>query len=222
MSYTLDTKQAKAADNIASSIRESGKYIGTITRAEALVSESGTKGIGLSFKADDGATADYLDLYTHRSNGEALSSLKTVNAFLACLKLRTINEGPITFERWDKTAGQRIKVQEKGYPELMGKRIGLLLRKFLDTKQDGTDRDGVEIFGVFQADTELTASEVLDQRTKPERLTRMVEALAARPIYDKRKKSGSGGGSQQHPHSTTTRQAATSTGFDNMDDDIPF
>lgn len=221
MSYTLDTKQAKAADNIAASIRESGKYIGTITRAEALVSESGTKGIGLSFKADDGAAADYLDLYTHRANGEALSSLKTVNALLACLKLRTINEGPISFERWDKTAGQRVKVNGKGYPELMGKRIGLLLRKFLDTKQDGTDRDGVEIFGVFQADTELTASEVLDQKTKPERLPKMVDALAARPVYDKRKKVG-GNGASQHPQSTTTRQSAPSTGFADMDDDIPF
>jgi nitrogen fixation protein FixH len=99
----------------------------------------------------------------------------------------------------------------------MNKRIGLLLRKFIDTKQDGSDRDGVEIFGVFQAETELTASEVLDRQTKPERLTKMVDALMARPVYDKRKKS-----QPAHPQSTTTRQAAPATGFDDMDDDIPF
>lgn len=218
MSYTLDTKLAKTADNITASIRESGKYIGTITRAEALVSEQGTKGIGLSFKSEDGASADYLDLYTHRANGEALSSLKTVNAILACIRLRTINEGSVTFESWDRQAGQRVKVTKQGYPDLMGKRIGLLLRKFLDSKQDGSDRDGVEIFGVFEAGTELTASEILDQKTKPERLTKMVEALAARPVYDKRKKPSGA----QHPQSTTTRQPASSTGFDDMDDDIPF
>lgn len=220
MSYSLDANQAKQADNISSSIRESGKFIGIITRAEALTSQNGTKGIGLSFKADDGASADYLDLYTHGNDGKELPSLKAVNAILACLKLRTINEGPVSFERWDKQAGQRAKVTKSGYPDLMNKRIGLLLRKFIDTKQDGSDRDGVEIFGVFQAETELTASEVLDRQTKPERLTKMVDALMARPVYDKRKKAGSGG--SQHPQSTTTRQAAPSTGFDDMDDDIPF
>lgn len=219
MSYSLNTASAKSADALGSSIRESGKYIGTITRAEALLSTSGTKGIGLSFKADDGASADYLDLYTHSSDGKELPSLKAVNALLACLKLRQINEGPITFEKWDKNSKQRVKTNGKGYPDLMGKRVGLLLRKFLDVNTNtGDDREGVEIFGIFQADTELTASEVLDQKTQPERLSKMVEALMARPVNDKRKRAAPA----SHPQSTTTRQPSTGTGFDDMDDDIPF
>ncbi|MGK3946781.1 hypothetical protein ABK046_51510, partial [Streptomyces caeruleatus] len=68
MSYTLDATQAKAADSISSSIRETGKYVGVLTRAEAVTSTKGTKGLGLSFKSDDGSTADYLDLYTHRAD----------------------------------------------------------------------------------------------------------------------------------------------------------
>ena len=211
MSYTLDTNAAKAADNFASSIRESGKYIGTITRAEDLLSANGTKGIGLSFKSEDGATADYLDLYTHKADGEALSSLKTVNAIMACLKLRGIAEGPISFEKWDASTKQRVRINGKGYPELMNKKVGLLLRKFIDSKQDGSDRDGVEIFGVFQADTELTATEVLNQATKPERLSKMLDALIARPVYDKRKKA------------TSTAKASSSAGEDwTQDQDIPF
>lgn len=213
MSYTLDTTQAKAADNLASSIRESGKYIGTITRAEAIVSKNGTKGLGLSFKADDGATADYLDLYTHKSTGETLSSFKTVNAILACLKLRSINEGPINFEKWNKESKQRERVNGKGYPELMGKRIGFLLRKEIEEDDFGQPRDRVAIFGVFQADTELTASEILDQKTKPERLSKMVDALTARPVYDKRK----GGASQP-----AARQSAPAGDNWADNDDIPF
>jgi len=210
--YTLDTKQAKAADSISSSIRETGKYIGTITRAEAIVSTRGTKGLGLSFKADDGATADYLDLYTHKSDGEALSSLKTVNAILACLKVREVKEGPINFEKYDKETKARAKFQGRGYPELMGKRIGFLLRKEIETDDQGKDRDRVGIFAVFQHDTELTATEVLDQKTKPERLEKMLDALMTRPVYDKRKTATS-----------QARTASHSTGDDwTQDQDIPF
>lgn len=211
MSYTLDTKQAIAADSISSSIRETGKYVGTITRAEAITSTRGTKGLGLSFKADDGSTADYLDLYTHKADGEALSSLKTVNAILACCKLRGINEGPIHFEKWDKNTKQRIKVNGQGYPELMGKRIGLLLRKEMETDDNGQDRDRVAIFAVFQHDTELTATEVLGQKTKPERLEKMLDALMLKPVYDKRKAAAQ------------THRASQSTGDDwTQDQDIPF
>lgn len=36
--------------------------------------------------------------------------------------------------------------------------------------------------GVFQAKTELTASEILDKKTKPEQLERMVAGLRHRPL----------------------------------------
>lgn len=211
MSYTLDTKQAKAADSISSSIRETGKYIGTFTRAEAITSKNGTKGIGLSFKADDGSTADYLDLYTHKADGDALSSLKTVNAILAVLKLRGINEGQIQFEKWDKTSKSRVKTTGPGYPELMGKRIGFLLRKELETDDQGQDRERIAIFAVFQPETELTATEVLDQKTKPERLEKMLDALMAKPVYDKRKSASQSARSNHAPSEDWTQ-----------DQDIPF
>lgn len=215
MSYTLDASQAKAADSISSSIRESGKFIGIITRAEAIVSNNGTKGLGLSFKSDTGASADYLDLYTHKSDGTALSSLKTVNAIMACLKLRGISEGQIHFEKWNKDAKERQKVSGKGYPELMGKRIGFLLRKELETDQHGQDRERMSIFGVFQADTELTASEILSQQTKPERLAQMAEALSARPVNDRRALKVDGA---KQSHSAANDNA----GSDWADQDIPF
>lgn len=215
MSYTLDTTQAKAADSLGSSIRDTGKYIGTITRAEALTSTQGSRGLGLSFKAADGATADYLDLWTHNKDGEPLSSLKTVNAILACLKLRGITEGPIAFEKWNKDKKVRETVQGKGYHELMGKRVGFLLRKELETDNKGEDRERLGIFAVFQADTELTASEVLGQQTKPERLGKMFDALMARPVYDKRKAAGS----STRPASGTSLSDA---GDWTQDSDIPF
>jgi len=214
MGYSLDAKQARQADQHSATIKEAGKYIGTITRAEAIKSQNGVTGMGISFASDDGATANYLDQWTHRENGEALFSLKTVNAILAVLQLREVKEGEIVFEKYDKETAQRVKVKAKGYPDIQGKRIGFLLRQTIETNsKTGADREGVEIYGVFQADTELTASEVLDQKTKPEKLPKMLDALIARPVNDRRKKS------------TTAKPASsapTGGGFDDMDDDIPF
>lgn len=183
----LDATLAKAADNIASGIKESGKYIGVITRAEKLVSTKGTEGLGLSFKADNGQTADYLDLYHTNKDGEKLPGLKTVNAILCCAKVQEAGEGPVKVEKWDSAARARVVCTVPGYPALMGKRIGFLLQKVLETDQDGKDREKVQVFGVFNAETELTASEMYAKATKPERLASMLDALMARPVRDNRK-----------------------------------
>lgn len=218
MSYDLDTSSARSADNINASIRESGKYIGTITRAEALLSEKGTRGLGLSFKAKDGASADYLDIYTHKANGEELMGVRTVNAILACLQMRGIKDGTIKCEKWDTTTKRRETVEVNGYPDLMGKEIGFLLQKTLETNnKTDADVERLSIFAVFSAKTELVASEILDKKANPERLTKMVEALAARPVRDNRKR-----GSQSPAGRGGTERGTTGAGFDDMDDDIPF
>jgi hypothetical protein len=64
------------------------------------------------------------------------------------------------------------------------------------------------IAGIFQADTEFTASEILDQKTQPEQLEKLVARLRHRPIKGAK----------------TSQPAASkpSRGFDDMDDDIPF
>jgi len=184
----LDVNSAKSADNINAQIRESGKYIGTITRAEMLISSKGTMGLGLSFKTDDGSTANYLDLYTINANGEDLPSAKTANAIMACLKLREAKNSEITVEKYNSETKLTEYVKVQGYPELMNKRIGFLLQKEL-TVYEGKDQERLNIFGVFQADTELTASEILEKKTSPEKLPKMLEQLMIRPIRDSRNKS---------------------------------
>jgi len=216
----LNATLAQAADNIASGIKETGKYVGVITRAEKLVSkDKGTQGLGLSFKADNGQTADYLDIYHTKGDGEPLSGLKTVNAILCCTKTAEAADGPIKIEKWDSKAGARVPTTVPGYPALMGKRVGFLLQKTLEAGNDGKDRDRVQIFAVFNAETELTASEMYAKKTSPERLGNMLDALMARPVRDNRK---------------TTKTRPKSSGFDDGgadrfddmppagDDDAPF
>ena len=203
----LDTTQAAAADNITAQISEPGKYIGTITRAEKLVSkDKGTMGLGLSFKADNGQTAEYLDLYHTKGTGEALSGLKTVNAVMCCAKVKQAEEGAVQVEKWDSTAGARRKMNVTGYPALMYKRIGLLLRKTLETDNKGKDRERLEIFGVFDPETEMTASEILSRATEPQKLAAMLDVLIARGVIDKR--------TSRAP----VRQPQQSAGIDRFDD----
>lgn len=211
MSLKLNSQLARAADEIAAGIRESGKYVGIITRAEKLEAGTGTVGLGLSFKADSGQTADYLDLYHTKGDGETLSGLKTVNAILCCTKVSEATEGPIQCEKWQD--GGRRRVTVTGYPALMGKRVGFLLQQVLETDNNGKDREKVQIFAVFNAETELTASEMYDKKTKPERLANMLDALLARPVRDNRK------GGKAKP---AGRSAADDYSSMLPDDDAPF
>lgn len=205
----LDAKSASSADNVSTSIRDAGKYIGEFTRAEKLLSQNGTQGLGLSFKSDDGQTADYLDLYTINAAGDELPSAKTVNAILACMSVREADEAAIKFEKWDKSANARVQVEANGYPALMKKKIGLLLQKEVYFDQKGEERERVIIYGVFNASSELTASEILAKKTTPEKLPKILEALMARPVKDARK-------------GKAVVKTGSLSASDDTDPDIPF
>lgn len=213
MSLNLDANSARDADRVNQSIKESGKYVGVITRAEKLLSEKQTQGFGLSFKTDTGETAMFLDLYTVNSKGENLPSMATVQAILCCTRTKTADEGTITFEKWDKTAKQMAKTNANGYPALMGKRIGLLLQRELsdNIKDASKPNDRVVVYGVFEADSELTASEILDKKTQPEKVGKMYQSLMAKPINDRRTNKAA-----------ASHSSAPAGNFDDFEDDIPF
>lgn len=212
MSLKFDPNQAKQADRISAAITQSGKYIGTIERAEKLLSLHETQGVGLSFKTSDGSTSDYLDLYTVKADGTELPSLKTLNAIMCVLKLREASEGKITVEKYSKETKSREQFTVDGYPALMNKRIGLLLQKELSTnKNTGADVERMNICGVFDPETGLTASEILDRKTQPEKLAKMEQWLAANPVRDSRKRLAAAS------HNTTPAIDAM-----DLNDDIPF
>lgn len=137
-------------------------------------------------------------------------------AMIACTALRELSDGSISCEKWSRSSGQREQVTVPGAPELMGKRIGLLLQEECGT-YEGKETHKMLIFGVFSAASELTASEILDKKTTPAKLSKMVEALMARPVRDNRKKGASQGQGQ------TGRQSsgAADDPFGDMDD-VPF
>ncbi len=187
-SLSFNADSARRADRQSNVIKETGKYVGTITRAERLESKKGTRGVGFSFKTDDGATASYLDIYTHRANGEELFGADLVQSVLCCAKVSDAAEGPIKFERWSNEDRAMVECTSPGYPALMGKKIGFVLQRTLETRDDtGEDSDKMVLVRVFQPGTNLTSSEILDGKTKGEKLEKF---LAWRPaVNDKRKKT---------------------------------
>lgn len=215
MGLTLRSDDARKADNFSSVIKETGKYIGVITRAERLLSERNTEGVGFSFKTDDGASANYLDVYTAKSDGSLLRGHSIVQAIMCCTRTKTAEDGKINFQRWDSNTRQMVQATADGYPALMGKRIGFVLQKELATHSiTGEDNERLNIVAVFEASTGLTASEILDQKTKPEKLENIVRMVMANPVRDTRKRNG---GTQRQSHPNQPGNEAPP-----FDDDIPF
>lgn len=205
--YDLDPNTARKADQTGNRINEIGKYVGTFSQAEDLTASSGTKGVGLRFESN-GQNAN-LSLYTKKTDGTELMGLQSLMAIMTCLRLRNIKPVPGSVKRWDNDAKEEVTKEAKVFPDLCGKSIGLLLETEDYPKNDGGTGTRMVIAGIFQADTELTAGEILDKKTKPEQLAKMVERLRHRPAKAAKGRSAP---AAQKP----------SSGFDDMDDDIPF
>lgn len=214
MGLSLNAADAKKADNFSSIIRDSGKYIGTITRAEKLLSKNKVEGLGLSIKTDDGASASYLDIYTVKPDGTKLQGYNLVQAILCCARVRSADDGQITFEKWDNNERRMVQMTGAGYPALMGKRIGLILQKELSTNTNtGEDTERLNIVGVFEAGTNLMSSEILDGKTKAEKIDFALKMIERTPVRDRRQKS--------RP-APTSSQTAGGVSNDDFDDSIPF
>lgn len=184
MSYQFNPESARSGDNTSSRITESGAYTGIFTRAESVVSEKGTAGIEFTFEATDKRSADFLTLWTINAEGKEIYGHKQLMALMACLKLRAITEKEAMVEKFIN--GQRGKVKAKVYPELMGRPIGVLLQREPYEKRDGSTGNKFNLYGFFDPASRLTATEILDRATKPERLDKMIASLKDKPMQARR------------------------------------
>lgn len=162
ITYELNPNGARAA-TISSRIVEKGAYAGRFTLAQAITARSGSQGIEFSFKADSGATADYLTLWTHNADGRELYGRKVLDAILTCLKVRKIAAVSRPIQR-RTTGGGTETVKAEVFPELMDKPVGLFLVSEEYEKNDGSLGSKMVIVLPFEPSSRKTASEILDQR----------------------------------------------------------
>lgn len=210
--YTLDKKSAMQADQVGKWLTETGKYAGTILCAEDIQAQTGTRGVALTLRADDGRETRQF-IYTSKSSGEKLSGFDQIMALMACLKLRDIKPAPAKVKRWDNDAKQEYTEDGQIFPELTNKRIGFLLQKTEEESRrtPGTTAWTAKVVAFFDAASELMASEILEGKKTPEALGRRVAQLADRPM-------------RKRPDASSSRNAYSErdNGGGFPDDDIPF
>ena len=181
MDYTLDASAAKQADQLFSKIDQKGRYLGTITRAEQVVSKKGSKGIDLSFKTETGATADYLSIWTHNGEGKQLQGFNLLMAIMTCLRVKGLKAELGEVEKYDQDTKQRVKAQVLLFKELMHKPVGFLIHMEEYEKSAGGTAWKPAISAPFDKDG-FTASEILAQAKVAETLDKMASALRDRPL----------------------------------------
>ena len=216
--YTLDAQAARHADTAGATIKEIGKYVGEFVQAKDVVTKKGGRGIEFIFKSQGGQKAN-LAIYTTGANGDRYQGYDALMAIMTCLQLRGIKPAPGKVTRYDFDSKKEVQEDGTVFPDLH-KPIGVLLETEDYEKKDGSIGTRMVLKNVFQPSTELTASEILDKKTQPELLAKMVEGLRHRPIKGARQPAprqddGFGGPPAGHP---------ASSGFDGLDDgsDIPF
>lgn len=211
------TQAARKSDAGGGAIKEMGKYVGAFTQAKNVTTRKGGKGIEFKFKSDTGQTAN-IAIYTVSATGEQYQGYEALMAIMACMGLRNINPVDGIATKYDFDQRKDVEEEASIFPELC-KPIGVLLETEDYEKQNGDTATRIVLKGVFRAADELTASEILDRKTQPEQLSRMVTALRHRPLKH-------APATQYQPQESNQAQRtapAAASGLDDFDsDDIPF
>ena len=169
--YDLNTAAAKEANSGGKRITEPGVYVGRFYAAWAETNDKGTESVGLFFQSEGGQEAGPLMLYTHNGKGEELPSFKTLNALMACLKVRKLEAktGKVSFYDFDSRSD--VLREKETYPALVGKRVGIVLQGE-EQEYQGELKKRLQLVASFCADTRRMAGEILEQKTTPEALDR--------------------------------------------------
>jgi len=175
VSYEFDEESAGKADNFVGRIDKSDAYIGQFVSVNAMKAKSGTHGIHFEFKTEGDGFAG-LDIYTKKEDGSVVNmGMNLLNAIQAVLGLRGLKSRLGKFEGF--VEGKRQEIEGEIFPDLMNRDIGVVLQKELYTKNDGSDGYRINLVGVFHPTSRLTASEIKERVTKPEKLAKLMSNL---------------------------------------------
>lgn len=215
MGFTLDTNAARKAEL---GKLEPGKQIGQFTKAMAITSKEGAKGVEFDFENMDGQKQRRIQIWTHNKKGEPIQGLNHINALMVCLGVDAVEEKQIEADVWDDVAKQVITDVVPGYPAFMGKKIGLLLQQVI-SEYEGREFTKLSICYFFCPNTGRMASEILDKKPEGTTLPKLEQWLSQNLIKDERKKSSI---PQPVQKREVGQSQATSAIVDDFDDDIPF
>ena len=157
--FAFDAEAAEQGDNFSTRLDTTGRYVGKFTAARRIQARTGTSGIALTFEAKEGGTGDF-NLYATKSDGTRTFGYNQIQAIMGLLGLKTGLQGvPGKAKIYDAELGERVEQDVITYPALCGKDIGIVARKRLYNKDDGSDGWSLELAAVFDAQTGATWTE---------------------------------------------------------------
>jgi hypothetical protein len=174
--YEFDESAASKADDVAGRVDQSGTYIGTFKMARPMKSSKGTEGVAFEFVSPGGGSADFT-LWTRKEDGSAVFGMNQLQAIMAVLNVRGLKASKGKFTAFDADSGTRLEQEGEVFSELIGKSIGVVLQKELYTKNNGAEGFRMNLYGIFHAESKLTASEIKERKTTPEKLEKMLRSL---------------------------------------------
>lgn len=221
--FKLNPAQAKAYDQRGGFINEAGKYKGVIENAVWHVKDGingQSQGIFLNFITQNHQKARFYINTSYHGGTPNEGGSKLIHAILACLRLRQSGDPvPAQIKEYNPDTKQEETVTRNCFTELHGKELGIVVQM---VHEEGREHPQPAIYSVFEAATELTASEVLGNTAEPKQLAKVVAYIAGKPLNDKRK---SGHATPPPPASKRPTQGLAGLAaeiLEDIDDDIPF
>ena len=88
--FTFNAEAAQRADR-GGFITTGGVYRGQLKSCKVFSKDSGSKGIEFSFEDNDGATVNYLQIYTTGKDGQPLFGKDKISALLGLFSMQSVN-----------------------------------------------------------------------------------------------------------------------------------
>ena len=218
--FKLSKKDAIAYDNRSNYINEAGKYICTIESAVFHIGNNKngkSENLRLSVKDGQNRKATFF-INTSYANGTINEGgLKTISAILACLREHDTGEAvSASVKEYNSETKQDEVVIRDCFTKLHGRALGIVVQM---VHEDDRENPTASLYSVFEASSELTASEIMRAETQPAQLSKIMAYIANKPLIDKRKNSTV----PPQPTRQSMPQPTTPTApIDDIDDDIPF
>lgn len=180
ISYDYDENAAGHAEDFANRIDKSDAFVGKFTNVWALVSKTkddgsgGTSGIHFEFEGDGGERGQ-ADIYTIKKDGTKLFGYNMVQAMMLIMGVKGLKTKKGEVEIFED--GKRVKAEGDTFPDLIGRKIGVIFQKELYTKSDGKEGSRYNLIATFHPETRMTASEIKEKKVKPEKYERIMRGL---------------------------------------------
>lgn len=220
MKYSLDPQKARGADDVYSLIPHGGLFVGKITQAKQVFSSSKTEGVEFTFECPSGNATS--TLWTVK-NGNTTFGHDLVLALMTCLRKKQVVPVEMTVKEYDQAQGKKVDKQGIVYPDLCGD-IAIIFQIEEYVKQNGDIGKRANIKHFFDAESLLSASEILDKVAEPTRIYSLKDRYkdillpASQPTAGGAPTYGSATQNYGQPHS----QNNGTPPIDINDDEIPF